>query len=166
MIPRRRQRTGTPRPTDICPEDGNADSLVSNVQRLLGREIAVVNAPLPVGLSGIWTSTLDREIIMLDAASSELRRRVALCHEVAHMVLGHGDDESSDDAEDELDLGTLSEALPDLDPRLIKQALYRSGCDLGDPALELEAEIYATELFTCLDGARRAQDNRRRNRFN
>lgn len=82
------------------------------------------------------------------------------------MVLGHGAEHDTGETGDEPDLAALSEALPDLDPRLIKQALYRSGCDLGDPALELEAETYATALFTRLENARLAQDNLRLNRFN
>lgn len=164
MILRRRQGTSGLRPIDLCPEDGNEESLVANVSRWLERDIKVVTIPLPVGLSGVWTSTDSQELIALDAASSELRRRVALCHELAHMVLGHGDADPEGDDEPELDL--LRGALPDLDPRLIKQALFRSGCNLGNPIQEREAEAYATRLFSHLEGARRAHANLRHNRFN
>ncbi|RHW43743.1 ImmA/IrrE family metallo-endopeptidase [Dermacoccus abyssi] len=163
MILRRRQGTSSPQPTDLCPEDGLTDSLVANVSRRLGRQIKVVTIPLPVGLSGVWTSTEQQELIALDAASSALRRRVALCHEIAHMVLGHGTDLEGND-EPALDM--LRGALPDLDPRLIRQALFRSGCILGNPDQELEAEAYATELFSHLENARRAHANLRHNRFN
>lgn len=80
------------------------------------------------------------------------------------MVLGHGDADREGDDEPELDL--LRGALPDLDPRLIKQALFRSGCNLGNPIQEREAEAYATRLFSHLEGARRAHANLRHNRFN
>lgn len=163
MILRRRQRGATPRPADLCPDDGTTESLIHNVSVLLDREIAVVTVPMPVGLAGFWTSAGDREVIALDEGSSEIRQRVTLCHEVAHLVLGHRGGDDTQTSTPELDV--LSAALPDLDPRLIKQTLYRSGCDLGDDAEEHAAETFATDLFVGLESARRAQSNRR-NRFN
>lgn len=163
VILRRLRRPTAPRPADLCPDDGCTDSLVSNVSRFMNRDVEVVVAPLPVGLSGVWTSTDEREVVMLAEGSSDLRRRVALCHEVAHMVLGHGAANDADAAEIDLDL--LAQAMPDLDPRLIKQALFRTGCELGDPEQEMDAESYGTALFTRLESARRAQGNRQSNRF-
>lgn len=149
MIFRRRPTKATPRPADFCPPTGDSAGLIDAVSRHLGRKVSVVEMPLPVGLSGMWASlATGAEVIVLDQASTQLRRDIALCHEVAHIVLGHGE-ASSDKGPADL----VSAALPDLSPELVRSVLRRQGCQ-GDPVQEEEAEHFATELFQLVQAAR------------
>ena len=116
---------------------------MARVPALTGRPLRVVPAvqtfPAP---SGAWLRTAGGDVILIDAEASPLHRDHILAHELAHILLGHGQRE----------LGETSLILPDLDPAVVRGVLGRH--HLRD-AEEHEAELLGSLIMVRGSGWRR-----------
>lgn len=73
----------------VVPRSGEIDSLVQAVSTRIGRPIAITECDLPLIYSGIWVGDESGDIIKFDPAAPEATRQAAICHELAHILLGH-----------------------------------------------------------------------------
>lgn len=74
----------------LMPTDGSIDGLVTAVGRLRGRPIDVISAPLGSrSRAGFWVAGTDRDYLVHAASASAEERQRTICHELAHLLLGH-----------------------------------------------------------------------------
>lgn len=74
----------------LLPADGNLDGLMTNLSRHRGRQVTMVEQDLGQdGPSGWWVELPSADYVFVDSAGSPSRRAAVICHEVAHMLLGH-----------------------------------------------------------------------------
>lgn len=74
----------------LMPTDGSIDGLVTAVGRLRGRPIDVIAAPLGSRpQAGFWVAGTDRDYVVHSASASAEERQRTICHELAHLLLGH-----------------------------------------------------------------------------
>lgn len=72
------------------PERPVIGDLVDAVSQETRRPIQVIEANLDqTGFSGLWVETLRESLIVRRPTSSVLDRNAIICHELAHMLLGH-----------------------------------------------------------------------------
>lgn len=119
----------------IMPKSGDADELVANLSRHRGRPIQVVEADLE-GPSGMWVGLSTMDFILVERSIAPSRRLVTIAHEVAHILLGHGEDTRISDE-------TLAALVPNLSPALVQRVLRRHHHE-GEQ--EREAETMATVI--------------------
>lgn len=128
------ERAAAKQARQLMPPDGNLDGLLSNVAIHRQRQLTVLDTDLGEGLTGLWIATPGRDYIVIDKACTASRRAAVLCHEIAHMLLGHLGAPIGDD------LTTLA---PTLRPSLAARFLTRQGYSEPD---EHAAEYLATHL--------------------
>lgn len=87
---------------------------------------------------GVWCDCTDKDIILYDLGMTERHLIQVLCHEAAHMILGHSSDQEPD--EDWLRL-----LLSDVPPDALRSALGRN---LVSNEQESEAELLADLVMT------------------
>lgn len=126
------------------PADGGLDEFLANISAHRGRPLSVVDLDLRnQGASGLWVQTAAVDYIVIDAASLPSQRAAVICHEVAHMLLGHAGQEVGMD---------LSKILSSVRPSLAARFLTREAYDTDS---EHNAERLATQLVT--EHARRSR---------
>lgn len=122
---------GVPEPWDVA-------EFCAAVARHRGRPIHLEPAELPPGSpDGAWLSGPTVDVIVYDATTAALRSEHIICHELGHMLLGHGG----------AALPGLAPALaPDLSPQTMRRMgiLHRSGYD---DVQEQEAEVAASLIW-------------------
>ncbi|RDI54198.1 hypothetical protein [Nocardia mexicana] len=144
------------------PEPWDRGRFIEGVAELRGRPITVIPAgrlELPeLGESpcGLWLLREHDDIIVHEDATSEYHMDQIVCHEIGHMVLGHGQAEPP--ADGELGDPRYAAVLPDLDPSTVRGVLGRS--HYGDD-LEREAETFASMLLVAAVSRRQGGDVRR-----
>ncbi|MEV6429638.1 hypothetical protein [Nocardia sp. NPDC051463] len=125
------------------PSPWNLSTYLASVATHRGRSISL--HPLPAGIlaetgcrgSGLWVARKHDDIIVYDADTSQRDADHIILHEVGHMLLRHGKDDSAP----ETPLPpTLAALLPSLSPGSIRHILGRS--DFGTER-EREAEVFA-----------------------
>lgn len=128
----------------LIPQSGSVPALITTVGTERGRPIKLIELPLPPDSpSGAWISSLDVDYIVIDATSTPTRRDAIICHELAHMLLGHqGEPVSSDQ---------LTMLAPTINPQVAARVLGRHGYAAE---AEHDAEVLATMLVTAADRAR------------
>jgi len=121
----------------LMPHDGDLNIWLRNLSEHRNRPIKATVGDLSAtpGLSGMCVIRDDGDFIILDASASPTRRLVFLCHEVAHLLLGHQGEVASSDL--------VARATPDLPPGLRSRVVTRHEHD----SLEEQA---AEELATLL----------------
>lgn len=117
------------------PANGALEGLVSNVAAHRGRALTVLETELGDGLTGLWIATPTVDYIVIDQGCTASRRAAVLCHEIAHMLLGHLGAPVGED---------LASLVPTLRPTLVGRFLTRHGYAEPD---EHAAEHLATHLM-------------------
>lgn len=119
------------------PESPDTQDLIAAVQQRRGRKLQILTAPPEVSASvcGMWVQTPSVDLVFIADSAAPFARDHVLLHEIAHMLLGHGQDGDPQSA--------LAQLMPDLDPSLLQRVLGRSSYE--DPQ-EYEAELLATLL--------------------
>ena len=118
------------------PPSGDLDGMLTALAAWRQRPIVVLDHPFDTGAdptNGVCVPTEIADYIFVDALTTPTRRAATICHEVAHLLLGHAGD---------IDL-VRDVAAPDLDPRLIERMLARHSYDSVE---ENNAETMATRL--------------------
>lgn len=116
------------------PADGDLAGFLERLGKHRGRPIRILPQKLGGGrpTSGFWLPAEHADYLVVDQPTTPSRRNAIVCHEVAHMLLGHEPDTAS---------GAIAAAAPDLSPELVTRALGRHGYATDD---EAEAEQLGT----------------------
>lgn len=138
-----RVRSATARASRLMPPTGIVDDLVESLAADQGRPIRMLAEDLgPREPSGMWIATEKADWIVVPTGVGSAQRTAIICHELAHILLGH----TPIGADGDLD-ALVSLVAPDLDPAVARQILARY-CYSDD--LEAEAEALGTLLVTKL----------------
>ena len=139
----RQVRLARSRAVRLVPANGNVDDLVAAVGRERNRAVHLLPADLgPEAPTGMWISTDRGEYIVFPADASSAERAAVICHELAHMLLGHRPEAQVDQ------LSQMATAVaPSIDPEVAQRFLHRHGYV---EKVEAEAEYLATVLVTQL----------------
>lgn len=120
------------------------DDLVGAVQRRRRRPLRIVElADLNEGdgICALWFVKADEDLVLHAHSDSRLHRQQFVLHELAHMILGHGDDERVE---------TTDFLLPDLPPSTRRRLLSRKDLDTEE---EIAAETLADHLAAAIRGS-------------
>ncbi|EWC64650.1 Cinorf13 protein [Actinokineospora spheciospongiae] len=123
---------GVPRPWDL-------GEFCARVAAHRGRPIHVLPMVMPPGApDGAWLSGPTVDLIVHDADSPPLRAEHIVCHELGHILLGHGG------------TGLGPELTPDVSPDLLRRmgVLHRAGYD---DVMEQQAEVAASLIWRLAD---------------
>jgi hypothetical protein len=111
----------------LLPIDGNLDGLLDALGQVRGRRIHVLRHKFTGRpTSGLWLPTKNADYLVIDDPTTPSRRAAIICHEVAHILLGHTPDITTSDL--------VAAAMPDLSPELIARALARHAYATDDEA--------------------------------
>ncbi len=119
------------------PRSGQLDDLVDAVSKRVGRPIAVIGKNLSPTYSGVWYSNDTVDEIHFPSNVPLIAREAAVCHELAHILLGH-EPHSLDQAD--------GEYFKHIDPTAVRalRVMHRS---VYDEPPEHDAELLATTLL-------------------
>lgn len=122
------------------PWDRNA--FVHNLAELRGRPITLIPTDTDVigGPCGLWLVRDHDDLILHETGTSEYHIDQIVCHELAHMLLGHRFFGGDSDLEADL----CREILPDIDPASVNAVLGRSTYANDQ---ERDAEMFASILM-------------------
>lgn len=134
----------------LVPDSGDVEDLVAAVGSTRRRAVHLLGADLgPTGPTGMWIATEHGDYIVHPADASAAERTAVICHELAHMLLGH-QPEGDDEAWQQM----AATVAPDIAIEVAQRFLGRHG--YAD-RLEADAEHLGTVLVTQL--ARNAAAN-------
>ncbi|MBV6759779.1 hypothetical protein KV605_25370 [Rhodococcus opacus] len=126
------------------PVPWNRDQLIGSVAARRGRPIHLVpvsHALVQGGHSGLWLARADDDVILYATGMSDVHATHIICHELAHMELGHDRDAVGDTS---VDSTVLSAAAPSVDTAGVVKMLGRSNYSNDQ---EYEAELLATLIM-------------------
>ena len=126
----------------LLPTSGDIDGFVDAVSGHRRRPLRVMDYPLdPAGPSGLWISTPAADYIVCAASATPTRRAAIVCHELAHMLLGHEPEVGQAEA-----VQAVAQILaPDVDPSVVSRFLTRHRYEAS---AERDAEAVATAFVT------------------
>jgi hypothetical protein len=112
----------------------------AQLARRRGRPIVISALPaMGAGHAcGLWVVTGDRDIILVEQATSRRHQDHIIAHELGHLIFDHYAELDSRHA-------FLADLLPDLTPALVERVLGRSAYTARQ---EQEAEVFASVLMT------------------
>lgn len=130
--------------TSLMPHDGDIGAFVKAISTSRDRPIHVLEVAVPTDSpSGGWFACVEADYVVVDAASTLSRRAAIVCHELAHILLGHQGEPLTN-----VQLGLLA---PSLNPSVAARFLGRHGYD---SEVEHEAELLGTKLAAAAERAR------------
>lgn len=122
----------------MIPLSGDVEDLLDNLSRTRGREMTILTAPLTSPVSGLLIATGKADYVIVGDEASPERQVAIVCHEVAHLLLGHDDKES-------LSSGLIeSGLLQGLNPKLVRSVV--AGRNAYAHTTEMDAETVATHI--------------------
>ena len=127
----------------LVPDNGDVEDLVAAVGGARRRAIHLLGADLgPTGPTGMWIATEHGDYIVHPVDASAAERTAVICHELAHMLLGH---QPEDDGKAWQQMAAT--VAPDIATEVAQRFLGRHG--YAD-RLEADAEHLGTVLVTQL----------------
>lgn len=127
-------------------DDFAFDEIVDAMQRRRGRPLRIVeyvDLNPSDGVCALWLPTDREDVVLHVPTDSALHRQQFVLHEIAHMLLDHGDD---------LEAGASDGLFPDIRPATLQRLLRRQ-------CLSTEAEILAEALADRLAAAIRNSES-------
>lgn len=118
-------------------------TFIANIAAMRDRPIRLVptdTAALGGGPCGLWLESDDEDVILHDAGTSDYHVDQIVCHEIGHMLLGHGHSTATESPVYEL----LSELLPGFDASTVRAIFGRT--DFGADQ-ERDAEMFASMIM-------------------
>jgi len=141
--PERHVRLARSRALRLVPASGLVDDFVLAFDRDRNRSIQLLPHDLgPGSPSGMWIATERGDYVVFPADASSSERTAIICHEVAHMVLGHQAEAQLDRAAQLVEI-----VAPHVNPATAQRFLTRHGYA---EAMEADAEELATALVAKL----------------
>lgn len=129
------------------PVPWDREVFIENLARQRGRPIRLIatdTSAFTDGPCGLWVTRDDDDVVFHEAGTSEYHIDQIVCHEIGHMVLGHGRaHQAAADATANLEV-LCRKLLPDIDPATVQSVLGRR--DFMDDQ-EREAETFASLLM-------------------
>ena len=120
----------------LMPIDGDLGGLLDALGQERGRPVHVLPQRFTGrSTSGLWLPTRQADYLVIDEPTTPSRRAAIVCHEVAHILLGHTPRIATSEV--------IAVAMPDISPALIARALARH-------AYASEDEANAEELGTLI----------------
>jgi hypothetical protein len=126
------------------PVPWDRDVFIANIAAERGRSIRLVptdTAALGGGPCGLWLASDDEDVILHEAGTSDYHIDQIVCHEIGHMLLGHGRGHA--DVEEQPAFDRLGELLPDFDPAAVRAILGRTDFRADQ---ERDAEMFASMI--------------------
>ncbi|WP_433656775.1 hypothetical protein ACQPW1_35995 [Nocardia sp. CA-128927] len=136
-------RFGDSTRTVPLPNPWNLTAYLAAVAAHRGRSISLHTAPkallheIGCGGGGLWVARKHDDLIIYDADATDRNADHIILHEVGHMLLGHGSQESDRSTPVP---PTLTLMLPSISPQSIEHVLGRSEFGVDR---EREAEVFA-----------------------
>jgi hypothetical protein len=127
------------------PVPWHRDTFIANIAGLRNRSIRLVptdTAALAGSPCGLWLASDDEDVILHETGTSDYHIDQIVCHEIGHMLLGHGRGH-----EGEVDgqiFNTLDQLLPDIEPATVRAILGRSDFRADQ---ERDAEMFASMMM-------------------
>lgn len=122
----------------VLPASGEAQDMLDHLSARRGRPIRLLAEPLPEAVSGVLMSTDKADYVAVSKEASPERQVSVVCHEIAHMLLGH--DHQGSLASSLVETGLLS----GLHPELAKSVV--AGRQAYATTVETDAELVATYI--------------------
>jgi hypothetical protein len=126
------------------PVPWHRDVFVANIAKLRDRPIRLVptdTAALADSPCGLWLASADEDVILHETGTSDYHIDQIVCHEIGHMMLGHG--RGGPDAPGPA-FAALDQLLPDIDPSTVRAILGRSDFRADQ---ERDAEMFASMVM-------------------
>ena len=120
----------------ILPASGEVEDMLDHLSARRGRPIRLLVEPLPEAVSGVLMSTPRADYVAVSKEASPERQVSVVCHEIAHVLLGHDHPDSL--ASSLVETGLLS----GLNPELVKSVV--AGRQAYATTVEEDAELVAT----------------------
>lgn len=127
------------------PVPWNRDVFIANIAAMRQRPIRLVptdTSALEESPCGLWIASDEEDVIMHEAGTSDYHIDQIVCHEVGHILLGHGRGHGGEHGADKFD--TLDQILPDLDPAMVRSILGRTDFYVDQ---ERDAEMFASMVM-------------------
>ncbi|PJE03599.1 MAG: hypothetical protein CK429_32875 [Mycobacterium sp.] len=128
------------------PVPWDRDLFIQNIAEMRGRPITLIpteTAALADSPCGLWLTRDDDDLILHEVGTSEYHIDQIVCHEIGHMVLGHGRTRAfGADRDREIEMCRL--VMPDIDPAAVNAVLGRT--DFASDQ-ERDAEMFASILM-------------------
>ncbi|ORB82713.1 hypothetical protein B1987_01325 [Mycobacterium kansasii] len=128
------------------PVPWNRDVFIENLASQRGRPIRLLptdTSAFTEGPCGVWLIRDDDDVILYDAETSDYHIDQIVCHEIGHMMLGHGlAQETGTDRT--LNSDAWLKVLPDIDLATVNAVLRRTAYASDQ---ERDAEIFASVLM-------------------
>lgn len=122
----------------LMPLSGDVEDLLAAVSESRGRPMTMIVAPLASSVSGVLISTEQADYVAVSTDASPERQCAIVCHEVAHALLGHGQDHSLGSSLVQTGL------LQGLDPELVRSVV--AARQAYEETAETDAETVATYI--------------------
>jgi hypothetical protein len=123
------------------PEDGlDLVGLLRRIEVLRGRSVHLAPVSTHHMACGMWLALDGADIVHYSEGTTAWHQQHIICHEMAHMILGHHGAALTESAREHL--------LPGLDPAMVVNVLRREGYESTQ---ELEAEHLGTLLSRRLE---------------
>ena len=135
---------------ELVPDPWNFAQFIERVRTLRGRGLLLRRLPFSDdgGISAAWVPTDQRDVIFYSAHAHAYRRIAIICHELAHIFLGHTPEDLGFIGEDALE--TLEGLLVhNPDPALLANFGLRLRHDYDTPG-EVDAEQVARLVMTAI----------------
>lgn len=135
---------------ELVPYPWNFAQFIERVRTLRGRGLVLRRLPFSDdgGISAAWVPTDQRDVIFYSAHAHAYRRIAIICHELAHIFLGHTPEDLGFIGEDALE--TLEKLLVhNPDPALLANFGLRLRHDYDTPG-EVDAEQVARLVMTAI----------------
>jgi hypothetical protein len=126
------------------PVPWDRDAFIENVARERGRPIRLIASDTSAFIEspcGLWLARDDDDLIFHETGTSDYHIDQIVCHEIGHMLLGHGRERTADQAPN---LELCRQMLPDIDPATICSVLGRKDF-VADQ--ERNAEMFASMVM-------------------
>lgn len=128
---------------ELLPATGDLSGFVNRVADSRSRPITLL--PVVVGNAqpfGVWVATASRDYIAYPAEASAISRTAVVCHELAHMLLGHTP-QPEPDGSSSLAHGLASNIDPAITARFLRRHHYE---DVQEDAAEWLGTLFSVEL--------------------
>ena len=127
------------------PVPWRRDVFIANIAAMRQRPIRLVptdTSALADSPCGLWVASDTEDVIMHEAGTSDYHIDQIVCHEIGHILLGHGRGHAGERDAGKFD--ALDQILPDIDPAIVRSILGRTDFYVDQ---ERDAEMFASMVM-------------------
>lgn len=134
------------------PTPWNRDRFIDNLAAMRGRPITLLPTETSVladSPCGLWLACDDEDLILHETGTSDYHIDQIVCHEIGHMLLGHGQN-AAGAADQSKEWKACQQSLPDISPDVVRAILGRAQYSNTQ---EREAETFAIIMMRQITAA-------------